>query len=813
MLPPDFDVRYTKLQWLGKGGFGVVYRAYDARLDRDVAIKLLNPEFAADPLWRQRFRQEATAASRLNHPNITIVYDRSEEGNQLYIVMEFVEGKPLSTFIRDRIPLTDPERLLLLEQLCDGLQFAHQRQIIHRDIKPENLIIRDEPDGSRTLKILDFGIAKMVNANQTKSDGQLLCTPSYVSPELIRNDPVDHRSDIFAVGAVAYELLVLEKTFVFSATSVYGLLDEMRHKIVEQPHRPMQAVRPGIDPELGAIVDRALAKDVAQRYRDLSEMRRGLRRVRERLEAAVSGDTVLLKAPEQHLLKQANQFIREGNLTAAINLLEADLPFAPSPGVRQLLEERLAHARRVREEQAQSATEAIAAATAAFQEGDQTVALRVLERFQPRVLVEAQLAELRRAAAAIGTAAQVVADAPKGARDAALDELQKFAPAELVEGAVRRLRARAAERAAEEERIRLDALRAIAQAEIAFEGGDVDEAIATLARFQPAALVASALDTLRAAAALIGRTRDAVQEGARDARDRALAELAGFEPADLVASTLDQLRAVAADRDAREQRARDEAAGARAAVVIDAARDAFRRQDRVGAITALQQFDDPPRVEAALALLRDAAATIERAVAAVRSADRAERTSALDAVETFSDGDLVSAPLAELRALDARRTADEDHAQAARELVASVPRAVRSRRPDRRAATPGSFRAGSRHRRGRDRSAPGPRRAARQSRRGSPRGRQRDRRGACRIQPGSQGDGDSLPRVARQPNARRRSPRGAPARGGVDRARRDPSGAGRLGGTLRDAPRCGAIRAVSAGERRPADAQGTLRTA
>ena len=286
--------------------------------------------------------------------------------------------------------------------------------------------------------------------------------------------------------------------------------------------------------------------------------------------------------------------------------------------------------------------------------------------------MEAQLAELRRAAAAIGTAAQVVADAPKGARDAALDELQKFAPAELVEGAVRRLRARAAERAAEEERIRLDALRAIAQAEIAFEGGDVDEAIATLARFQPAALVTSALDTLRAAAALIGRTRDAVQEGARDARDRALAELAGFEPADLVASALDQLRAVAADRDAREQRARDEAAAARAAVVIAAARDAFRRQDRVGAITALQQFDDPPRVEAALAQLRDAAATIERAVAAVRSADRAERTSALDAVQTFSDADLVSAPLAELRALDARRTADEDHAQAARELVASV---------------------------------------------------------------------------------------------------------------------------------------------
>ena len=811
---PDFDARYTNLQWLGKGGFGVVYRAYDARLDRDVAIKLLNPEFAADPLWRQRFRQEATAASRLSHPNITIVFDRSEEGNQLYIVMEFVEGKPLSSFIQDRIPLTDPERLLLLEQLCDGLQFAHQRQIVHRDIKPANLMVRDEPDGSRTLKILDFGIAKMVDANQTKSDGQLLCTPNYVSPELIRNDQIDHRSDIFAVGAVAYELLVLEKTFNFSATSVYGLLDEMRQKIVQEPHRPMEAVRPGIDAELVAIVDRALAKDVAQRYRDLGEMRRNLRKVRERLEAAVSGDTVVLNPAEQHLLTRASQFIREGNLTAAIHLLEADLPFAPSAGVRQLIEDRLADARRVREEQAQSATEAIAAATAAFQEGDEAVALRVLERFQPRALVEAQLAELRRAAAAISTAVQVVADAPKSARDAALDELQKFTPAQLVDGAIRRLRARAAERAAEEERIRLDAMRAIAQAEIVFEAGDVDGAIAMLARFQPAVLVASALDTLRAAAALIGRTRDAVQEGVRDARDHALAELAGFDRADLVACALEQLRAVAADRDAREQRERDEAAAARAEVVIAVARGAFMRQDRAGAIAALQQFEDPIRVEAALGAAQGGGGNdrSRRGSGSVGGSRRAhERPGRRRDLSRPRSGREAAGGIT--RAAPRQRTADEDHTQAAHELVASV--REQFDHGDRIGAmqrlvlfAPAHAIVAAEIVALRDRAA-----QLARARRGSARGRQRDRRGACRIQPGSQGGGDSLPRVARQRNARRRSPRGAPARGGVDRARRDPSGARRFGVTRRDAPRFGAIRAVSAGQCRPAGAQGTLRTA
>src|SRR4029453_4078971 len=156
--------------------------------------------------------------------------------------------------------------------------------------KPVNLMVREEHDGIhivRTLKILDFGIAKVVNANQTMTAGPLMFTPSYVSPEQILGNEADHRSDIFAVGAVAYELLVEQKAFVISSKNQFQFLEEVKRKIVDEPHTPMTAVRPDLDPELVTIIDRALAKDPNARYRDLGEMRRKVRIVRERLEAAL----------------------------------------------------------------------------------------------------------------------------------------------------------------------------------------------------------------------------------------------------------------------------------------------------------------------------------------------------------------------------------------------------------------------------------------------------------------------------------------------------------------------------------------------
>ncbi len=236
-MPPDpFAHRYVRLRLLGRGGFGVVYRAWDTEMDRDIALKLLNPDFASDPDWRRRFRFEATAASKLNHPNVTIVFDRGEYQDSPFIVMELIEGDTLAKIIEDHVPLTDPERLFLLEQLCDGLHYAHKQNppIVHRDIKPVNLIVREEHEGNhtvRTLKILDFGIAKIVNAGQTATGGMMF-TPSYVSPEQVRGEEVDARSDMFSVGAVAYVLLGQVRALTFTSMNPFSLLEVIKHKIV-----------------------------------------------------------------------------------------------------------------------------------------------------------------------------------------------------------------------------------------------------------------------------------------------------------------------------------------------------------------------------------------------------------------------------------------------------------------------------------------------------------------------------------------------------------------------------------------------------
>ena len=327
MMPPDpFAQRYTKLRLVGRGGFGAVYRASDIEMEREIALKLLNPDLAADADWRRRFRQEATAASKLNHPNITIVFDRGEFEGQPFIVMEFVEGDTLSKVIEQGVVLSDYERIVLLEQLCDGLHYAHQRDIVHRDIKPVNLIVREDDDGThrvRTLKILDFGIAKVVNSGQTATGGMMF-TPSYVSPEQVLGEEVDRRSDIFAVGAVAYELLAGEKAFPITSKNPFAVLEEIKRKIVQEPHRALSEARPAIDPELSAIVDRALAKTPADRYRDLADMRRRLRKVRERLEAAEaeaaeSSETTIILAPKiQQAVRLARQALDAGDATQPV---------------------------------------------------------------------------------------------------------------------------------------------------------------------------------------------------------------------------------------------------------------------------------------------------------------------------------------------------------------------------------------------------------------------------------------------------------------------------------------------------------------
>ncbi|MBA2259127.1 MAG: serine/threonine protein kinase, partial [Acidobacteria bacterium] len=509
MRPSDpFADRYTKLRLVGRGGFGVVYRAWDTEMERDIALKLLNPDLAADADWRKRFRQEATAASKLNHPNITIVFDRGEYESQPFIVMEFVEGEPLSKVIEQRLSLSDPERLFLIEQLCDGLHYAHQRHIVHRDVKPVNLVVREDHDGTalvRTLKILDFGIAKVVNTGQT-STGGMMFTPSYVSPEQIRGDEVDRRSDMFAVGAVAYELLVFKKAFDITSKNPFTFLEEVKQKIVAEPHLPMAAIRPDIDPELSGVVDRALAKAPEDRFKDLAEMRRSLHRIRIRLEEnapSSSQTTIVLNPKVQAVVKLARQALEADDPTAAVVHLQEALRSASNKVVKRFIEQSLEEAlerqaakrleRRARDEGA--ARGAIDYAKTAFERGDTTQAIRRLDEFQPAELVSEARDDLARAAALVRRAERIVAEGDADDRQAVLLELEAFTPADLGVAPLARLRARdGLERAAVAR-----ALSAIESARAAFTAGNRSEALESRAQFDEPRRVASALQELREA--------------------------------------------------------------------------------------------------------------------------------------------------------------------------------------------------------------------------------------------------------------------------------------------------------------------------
>jgi eukaryotic-like serine/threonine-protein kinase len=251
--------RYELLEEVGRGAMGVVYRAHDPVINRTVAVKTLRVSehasgLSADELLR-RFHTEARAAGLLSHPNIVAVYDAGKEDDFFYITMELVPGKSLQGLLGERHSFPLARVLRLMQQACAALEFAHQNNVVHRDIKPANLILT--PDD--TLKISDFGTAKILQY-QTAQTGQIVGTPSYMSPEQIKGRPVDGRSDIFSLGGVLYELLTGAKPFPGdSITSVI-------YKIVSEDPAPPRDLDASIHPGLSAIVLRALAKSPGARF-------------------------------------------------------------------------------------------------------------------------------------------------------------------------------------------------------------------------------------------------------------------------------------------------------------------------------------------------------------------------------------------------------------------------------------------------------------------------------------------------------------------------------------------------------------------
>jgi eukaryotic-like serine/threonine-protein kinase len=255
-----------------KGGMGVLYRARDRRItNRVVAIKMLL-DGANDADLRRRFEQEASAAGGLNHENIVRVFDVGEHQGIPFIVMEFVDGETLASLIARRETIDLARALGWCDSLCDGLSYAHHAGIVHRDIKPANLMIERRRG---TLKILDFGIARIRRGATVGGTltGTMIGTLNYMSPEQARGDPsVDHRSDIFSVGSVIFELLSHRQAF--PGQEPYAVMHRIQHEAVA----PLSHVRPGVPVALERLVARALEKDATRRFQRLEEMGRGCAR-------------------------------------------------------------------------------------------------------------------------------------------------------------------------------------------------------------------------------------------------------------------------------------------------------------------------------------------------------------------------------------------------------------------------------------------------------------------------------------------------------------------------------------------------------
>ena len=271
------------LEKLGEGGMGVVYKAEDTRLHRFVALKFLPDNLAQDSLALERFRREARAASALNHPGICTIHDIGEQDGRSFIAMEYIDGETLRTHIHGQ-PLPPEEIVRLGIQIADALDAAHAQGIIHRDIKPANVFVTRRGQA----KVLDFGLAKLVRSgvglnedhpeisHSTSVVGLISGTPSYMSPEQVRGDNLDQRTDIFSLGLLLYEMATGRQAF---SGGTGGVIIEA---ILTRSPTPARSINPDLPPMLGEIIDRALNKNVDQRYQRAADIRADL----ERLERA-----------------------------------------------------------------------------------------------------------------------------------------------------------------------------------------------------------------------------------------------------------------------------------------------------------------------------------------------------------------------------------------------------------------------------------------------------------------------------------------------------------------------------------------------
>ncbi len=280
MIGTVLSGRYKLEAKLGSGGMSTVYLAKDGTLDRDVAVKVMHREMSEQEDQLERFRQEARAVAKLSHPNVVAVIDAGEDGGHPYIVFEYVEGETLKQRIARGGALDPQEALAYAIEIARGLTVAHARNMVHRDIKPQNVLI----DAEGRAKLTDFGISRQLEQDGMTATGRVLGTTDYVAPEQAMGRGADPRSDIYSLGVVLYEMLIGQVPF--HADSQVGVA--MKHVNEELPD--VQQRRPEVSAAAALVVERATAKDPAQRYQEVGEMIDDLATALE-VEAARAGST------------------------------------------------------------------------------------------------------------------------------------------------------------------------------------------------------------------------------------------------------------------------------------------------------------------------------------------------------------------------------------------------------------------------------------------------------------------------------------------------------------------------------------------
>ena len=287
--------RYQIESELGRGAMGVVYKALDPVLDRTVALKIivLDDDAQERAEYHSRFFQEAKAAARLNHPSLITIYDFGEEGSLAYMAMELLKGTELSErMAKGAMPVQ--EALAIAEQVAEGLAYAHDNEVIHRDIKPGNIVLLPR----RRVKVMDFGIARLKSSELKTQLGTRLGTPKYMSPEQSTGSTIDHRTDIFSLGIVLYEMLTGAKLFTGQS------LAEVLNNVATFDPPPPSRIRPEVSQLLDLVVKRAIAKKKEDRYASAWEMVNDLQLCLQELAPARYSAELENEVPEQVLAPQ-----------------------------------------------------------------------------------------------------------------------------------------------------------------------------------------------------------------------------------------------------------------------------------------------------------------------------------------------------------------------------------------------------------------------------------------------------------------------------------------------------------------------------